>query len=1153
MQALLSSPWIESLGWALLHSLWQISVVAIALALLRALFPQPRIRHSLAMLALMGSAGWPTVTLIQNWPEVPVVTTALPASAGIQEPQSEPELQVPAMPQSAPEMMPASAAAKSPGLPVSWRQRLDQAAPWLAGLWLAGLGVLTLRHLGALWILRRLRTRAVSQASPALQETFDRLKTRLGVRRAIQLLVSARACTPMIIGTLRPVILVPASLATGLDPVQLEALLAHELAHLRRWDDVINLMQCAIETLLFYHPAVWWMAGVAREDRELCCDDLAVKRGVEPGALAQALAHLAIGPLPVPQPSLAATGGRGQVVGRIRRLLQPASPRFSLSIWPVILVLAAVLQFMPGRTSGADGKEGSKSNADQNAAANGWRGRILDRHGVVLAESSSLTERHYPGKGLAAHVIGYTAQAYGPDKAPTGRTGIERSVNDDLSKGEDVTLTLDADLQRSVEDILAAKARGGAACVVMDPRTGEVLALASWPTFDLNRMLPPLKQEEYDKLAKAPNVPLLGRAFQGNYFPGGMFKLVTALAGLDSGDIDEKTLFNGDPSFQIGDRTFHNWSKSPEGPLDVVGAIKRSTNTWFYQAGLKTGASHVTDMGQRLGFGKPAGLPLDGEAKGFMPSDEHYEKRYGHKILPGILASIAIGQVAEASPMQVAAATCAIANGETVWRPRLTSDQTAWTASNELKMDFKRLEPVRKGMLAAVNEKNGVANKARIDGIEVAGITSTAQWKVYEESSKNRHLAWFTGFAPYDRPKVVVTIVYEGAPGEAVSGGALAAPLAAEVIQKALARVPAEPLKYSARLVEPLATRFNYAWFSAASVKGPPSNQGGLTRVFLPPPQPGSDPNKPRYDCALVLTKEVAQLFEGDVTVIPNSDVVTIEKRNGVGEIVRGKARLGSQEFRGVLNAESTTIFLPPTWPPLWRTMLTTSLLPTQPPAPSDAGKPKRARASAAQTTPLPARFQSGGYKPETLLMADGTTRGFVRGTFPWAPLPPEVPASVTFTPAGPDIRTWNKNDPPAPFVTPPDLKGESGSLPAQLRDVDSYRRLQSPSALPDPVRVDLHLPDLSPGPLDPAGSSDNIFPPLPKTLDAITDPLMSTPPSARGTQEEQFRKMEETLERTEERVREMKRAAEAFRLRNRAENNPTAPSSTSPRPAPSS
>lgn len=1140
MTRLLASPMIEHIGWALLHSLWQITLISLVIVFLRLVFRQPRIRHALGMLALLASVAWPVIGFVQSLPEQerrvsqPTAAAAAPALERTSAPAPQSHtggplvVSVPTPP------------AKSVSPVLSWRSILNQSAPWAAGFWMAGLFLLLLRHAGALLVLHRLRRKAVHAATPALQAVFDHLKLRLGVHRAAGLLISAKVITPMIIGTLRPLVLVPASLATGLSPAELEALLAHELAHLRRWDDVVNLIQCAIETLLFYHPSVWWMGRKVRQERELCCDDLAVQRGVEACTLAQALGRLALWQADAPQPVLAASG-QGPVVHRIRRLLQPATPKQGVSAWPLLLVLLAALPFSPIHPS----------QAEEKARPGAFRGRILDRHGAVLAESSATSPRTYPGKALAAHVIGYTGNAGYTDanrKALVGRTGIEQSSDDTLSQGHDVTLTLDAGLQRTVEEILAAKASGGGACVVMDPRTGEVLALASWPTFDLNQFTGGIGREHYEELKNDPRVPLLGRAFQGNYFPGSMFKLVTAIGALRSGAIDEKTIFNGDSSFQIGDRTFHNWAKDSEGPLDVVGAIRCSCNTWFYQAALKAGSAPVIDTALGLGFGRPTGLPLGGEAKGFVPTEAFYQQRYGHAINPGILASISIGQIAEASPIQIAAATCAIANGGTVWQPRLTTDQAAWTESSQLQVEAHQLEPVRQGMRAAVNDKNGVAGKARIEGVEVAGITGSMQWKIHDDSRKNRWLAGFTGFAPYDNPRVVVTIVYEGQPGERVSGGSTVAPLARDIIQAALRQAPQQPLKTSSRYVDPLSVRFNEAWFASATMTKHISAKDGETRFFLPPPQAGSAPGKSRYECVLVLRKDFAQLLEGNATLTGGSHVI-VEKKDADGKIVSGKVRR-IEESPLSINADQVLIIKPEDWPALWHAKLRAALPPSRRPA-TDVSPPSTpSRSSQAAVQRLPARFQPSSYKPETILMADGTTRGFVRGTFPWAPPLEEVPSAVTFMPALQPSR-WIQKETPPPFVTPQDLKDESDDLSPQVQDVELYRRAQSPSVLPEPTRVDLHLPDLSPGLLDPLRSgSGSIFPPLPKTLDAVADPLMSTPPPLRGVLENQFRKREEDKQQTEERQPQEQRTSDAFRHRNRAENTAT-PSSTSPRPAP--
>jgi beta-lactamase regulating signal transducer with metallopeptidase domain len=228
----------------------------------------------------------------------------------------------------APALAAVSGSARAAGSPagetVSWLLQLEAGlcwwlAPWLAAAWAVGVGVCLLKLLrGCLWV-RQLRRRGTEGVDPAWLRILDDLRLRLNVSRPVRLLKSALVEAPTVIGWLRPVILLPASALTGLTPEQLEAILAHELAHVRRLDCLVNVCQCALETLMFYHPAVWWISGCVREEREHCCDDLVVSVCSNRLAYARALAALAESNAALPGLAFAATGS--PLLARIRRLV----------------------------------------------------------------------------------------------------------------------------------------------------------------------------------------------------------------------------------------------------------------------------------------------------------------------------------------------------------------------------------------------------------------------------------------------------------------------------------------------------------------------------------------------------------------------------------------------------------------------------------------------------------------------------------------------------------------------------------------------------------------------------------------------------------------------------------------------------------------
>ena len=318
----------DALGWALVHFLWQGAAVAAAFACVRLAAGEraARARYAAGCAALL-------VMLV-----APVVTFSTISS---ESPAAAPAMAAPSLEGAASEIEPVGPAPSAWGLP--GREWVDAALPLFVALWLAGVAALSLRFLGAWVVARRLAARHCAPAAREWQATLAGLATRVGVSRPVRLVESAIAEVPAVVGWLRPVVVVPASVFAGMDPRQIEAILAHELAHVRRHDYLVNLLQSAVETLLFYHPAVWWVSRCVREERERCCDDAAVAACGDVLTYATALAELE-SLRAAPAPALAATGG--SLVGRVRRLLAPASAKTaspSTGVAVAVVTLASVL------------------------------------------------------------------------------------------------------------------------------------------------------------------------------------------------------------------------------------------------------------------------------------------------------------------------------------------------------------------------------------------------------------------------------------------------------------------------------------------------------------------------------------------------------------------------------------------------------------------------------------------------------------------------------------------------------------------------------------------------------------------------------------------------------------------------------------------
>jgi HEAT repeat protein/beta-lactamase regulating signal transducer with metallopeptidase domain len=338
----------HALGWALVHFLWQGAALAILLGVTLALIrpTAARTRYAVALLTLAAMLVLPIATTMQLYePAIPSSsrTAVVP----------EPSVQV-----TAPAPSPAlrSSRASVTSLPAVearvtlLRDRLEPMLPWFVVIWMVGVLILSVR-LAYGWLgARRLRTHGTRAVPEALQQVLARLAARLRVNRPVRLLESLLIEVPAVVGWLRPVVLVPASALTGLTPQQLEVLLAHELAHVRRYDYLVNIVQCVIETLLFYHPAVWWVSRRIREEREHCCDDLAVAVCGDPHFYATALVGMErIRSTTPPRLALAASGSGGSLLTRVRRLILPTParteyfPRWAAGIAGMLAVTVGLL------------------------------------------------------------------------------------------------------------------------------------------------------------------------------------------------------------------------------------------------------------------------------------------------------------------------------------------------------------------------------------------------------------------------------------------------------------------------------------------------------------------------------------------------------------------------------------------------------------------------------------------------------------------------------------------------------------------------------------------------------------------------------------------------------------------------------------------
>jgi len=379
MALLSAQPWVERLSWALIHFLWQGALIAALFAVARR-SRSAQIRYLLACLALAAMTAAPVITFAVSGTSVlspsPSYTTATPAT-------------------------PAHAGHASPVLPIyiyeTWHEDI---MPWLVLAWFGG-AVIFWAHLSGGWIIAaRMRSMFVRPAPAAWQRKLDELKIHIEVSQSVRLLTSALVQVPTVVGWLRPVILMPIGALAGLPPEHVEAILAHELAHIRRHDYLVNILQSAAEALLFYHPAVWWILSQIRNERELCCDDVGVAVSGDALTYVRALADLEQHRPARITPALAANGG--SLPDRIARLLgQSRNPSRSLpgpGLLCATLLLAITAYGLFAQTN-QPGKEALPSfeavsikpnnlgggHADDDSSPGRWNARMTTKYLIELA------------------------------------------------------------------------------------------------------------------------------------------------------------------------------------------------------------------------------------------------------------------------------------------------------------------------------------------------------------------------------------------------------------------------------------------------------------------------------------------------------------------------------------------------------------------------------------------------------------------------------------------------------------------------------------------------------------------------------------------------------------------------------------------------
>jgi penicillin-binding protein 2 len=456
------------------------------------------------------------------------------------------------------------------------------------------------------------------------------------------------------------------------------------------------------------------------------------------------------------------------------------------------------------------------------------------------------SRRAYEYGTLASHLIGYMGEVDEDELrqakemgyrmgAMVGKYGIESEWETDLKgtdggrqievdahgreiqalrsvepiPGHNLVLTIDLDLQKTAEDAFRDK---NGALIAMDLKTGRILAMVSKPSFPPDLFARNITPEEWKSLLENPYHPLQNKGIQGQYPPGSVFKIVTAIAGLESGIITPNTQMTCNGVYPYGGQHFRCWQEKGHGTINLHQAIVESCDIFFYQVGLKVGVDRIAGYASELGLGKPTGISLAHEKTGIVPSTHWKKRRFGAPWYSGETLSLAVGQgYLNATPLQLLMLISTVAKDGRISLPHVV-EGVVDLHGNVLKeypplelgraaISEKTLKIIQEALLGAVNDAHGTGWACALKGTKVAGKTGTAQViRMAEDFQKGdmdrmpwrfRDHAWFVAYAPFEDPSISVVVLVE----HGGYGGAAAAPIAKKVFEKYFSLPPSSPLK----------------------------------------------------------------------------------------------------------------------------------------------------------------------------------------------------------------------------------------------------------------------------------------------------------------------------------------------------------------------
>jgi penicillin-binding protein 2 len=459
--------------------------------------------------------------------------------------------------------------------------------------------------------------------------------------------------------------------------------------------------------------------------------------------------------------------------------------------------------------------------------------------------------RTYPYGKLASHLIGYLGEIDENELRQSkgipyrmgafiGKYGVEYRWESDLKgvdggrqievdalgreikplrnvepfPGNNLILTIDFEVQKAAEEAFQDKT---GALLAMDPKSGRILAMVSKPSFDPEAFARSISPEDWKSLVENPRSPLQNKGVQGQYPPGSVFKIITAIAGLETGAITLNTQLTCSGVYPYGNRDFRCWKEEGHGSINLHRAIVESCDIYFYQVGLKVGVDEIARYAHEFGLGKPTGIALPHEKSGTVPSTWWKRRRLGAPWYSGETLSLAVGQgYINTTPMQLLLLISAIANGGRFYLPQVvermedvygkTLREYPPVEAGQADVSEKTLLYIREALMGAVNDPHGTGWACVLKDAKVAGKTGTAQViKMAEDFRKGdmdrmplkfRDHAWFVAYAPFEDPIISVVVLVE----HGGYGGAAAAPIAKRVIEKYLSLESVSPVKVAGQL-----------------------------------------------------------------------------------------------------------------------------------------------------------------------------------------------------------------------------------------------------------------------------------------------------------------------------------------------------------------